>query len=81
MLKRQKLRLSILLLLQAGAGRTGEPTAAAVISPVKTLKNLVTPVDNLLFSPDGQVCLASRMTGPVLKAVGRHLAVLEKRGQ
>lgn len=29
--------------------------SAAIVPPVKTLKNLVTPIDNLLFSHDGQV--------------------------
>ena len=41
--------------VEAGRADLEEPTAAAIVSPVKTLTNLTTAVDNLAFSPDGQV--------------------------
>lgn len=41
-------------------GNMEEPTAAAVVAPLKSLKNLVTPVDNLVFSPDGQVYVSTQ---------------------
>lgn len=41
--------------VEAGRADLEEPTAAAVVSPAKTLTNLTTAVDSLAFSPDGQV--------------------------
>lgn len=43
------------ILPQVGGGLLSEPQGAAIVNPTKTFSNLTTAVDNLTFSPDGQV--------------------------
>ena len=60
-------------------GDDARPLAAAVTRPIKTLMNLTTAIDNLAFSPDGQVgcriwhwgrdCLLTHVTRGILSAL------------